>query len=316
MFGPILTILGAKTKQELGIDWHTLPANANDLVWAKCSKCESELLREFRCLNETHVCPSRVLGKIKCANCDQYRNSSEYGDQKHSICSNCVQMVITNRLAYLCEHHHLDINALTAVYLRQRGRCFYTSCRLFLGPQYDCDTDFLAVQLDQSEPLWERNVILVVRGYAQCASNTLKRARYEVVQVDPLAKRPFRARATDAGYDVYSVENVTIEPHSTAEVRIGLCISAPPGKFYTVEGRSGVRRLGTKPFRSIMDATYTGELSVTMENWQDKPYTVRVGDRVAQIIFDDQEHADFDMVTTFSQEYSERGTKGWGSSGK
>ena len=48
------------------------------------------------------------------------------------------------------------------------------------------------------------------------------------------AKLPFRKRTTDAGWDLYSVENVVIRPQTTKNAHTGICISAPEGYYYTI----------------------------------------------------------------------------------
>jgi hypothetical protein len=69
---------------------------------------------------------------------------------------------------------------------------------------------------------------------------------------------------------------------------------APEGFYYTIEGRSSLWELGILPYRGIIDATYTGPLSVYMLNNSPKDYTVSVGDKIAQIIL--HRINDFDIV--------------------
>jgi dUTP pyrophosphatase len=130
------------------------------------------------------------------------------------------------------------------------------------------------------------------------------------------AKLPFRKRTTDAGWDLYSVENVAIEPQSTTNVHTGICISAPEGYYYTIEGRSSMFMQGITPNRGIIDATYCGEVIVSLVNMSDKEYKVIVGDRIAQIILHKYYNAEFFVVDEFSPDYNKRGTAGFGSSGK
>ena len=133
---------------------------------------------------------------------------------------------------------------------------------------------------------------------------------------DDSAKLPFRKRETDAGYDIYSAESVTLPPNQWAIVHTGIHIAAPPGFYYTIEGRSSLWIQGIFPNRGIIDATYVGEIIVYLVNTNNEPFHVDIGDRIAQMILHRQYDAEFNIVEEFSPCYSERGKDGFGSSGK
>ena len=141
-------------------------------------------------------------------------------------------------------------------------------------------------------------------------------AKLEYKLIHPDAKLPYRKRTTDAGYDLYSIEDIVIYPRVMIDVRTGICISCPAGWYMTIEGRSGMSRMGIIPFRGIIDATYCGELCVALTNISESSYQINKGDRIAQLILH-QVH-DFQMikVTEFSPEYNQRGQEGFGSSGR
>lgn len=130
------------------------------------------------------------------------------------------------------------------------------------------------------------------------------------------AMMPSRKRHTDAGYDLHSIEELTLQPKQSKLVRTGIRLSVPPGWYYTIEGRSSLWMIGIFPNRGIIDAGYNGEVKVSLVNVSDDEYNVARGDRIAQIILHRQYHADFVTVDKFSPAYDARGTKGWGSSGK
>lgn len=159
-------------------------------------------------------------------------------------------------------------------------------------------------------------------------ANVPDKVRMEVRLIHAQAKLPFRSRNTDAGYDIYSVENVTLPPRSgwgwkfwrrqsgTVIIKTGIQISAPPGYYYTIEGRSSLWSRGVFPNRGIIDSTYCGEVVVSLVNVNDTPFDVNVGDRIAQIILHKQYDAQFDIVEEFSDVYNQRGTAGFGSTGR
>ena len=138
----------------------------------------------------------------------------------------------------------------------------------------------------------------------------------EVQKMHPSAKTPTRVRPTDAGYDLYSVEEKVLPPNEATIVKTGIKLSAPPGYYYTIEGRSSLWSQGVFPNRGVIDATFCGEIVVSLVNVNPQPYTVNIGDRIAQILIHEQHSAYFDIVDEFSPEYNVRGLNGFGSSGK
>lgn len=140
--------------------------------------------------------------------------------------------------------------------------------------------------------------------------------RFEIKLEHPDAKMPFRKRDTDIGYDVSSVENVTVMPHSMANIDTGIRVSCPPGSYFTIEGRSSIWINGVSPYRGVIDPGYNGHLRVALMNISDVPYVINVGDRIAQIVAHYQNNIDFAIVEEFGPEYNIRGEDGFGSSGK
>jgi dUTP pyrophosphatase len=138
----------------------------------------------------------------------------------------------------------------------------------------------------------------------------------EVKLVHPGARLPYRARSTDVGYDIYSVEDVDLVPGRPTLVRTGICISAPPGYYYTIEGRSSLWIKGIIPNRGIIDSTFCGEIIVSFMNFSEKLHKIEFGDRIVQIIIHRQNDVYFNEVSEFSPEYSQRGMAGFGSTGR
>lgn len=138
----------------------------------------------------------------------------------------------------------------------------------------------------------------------------------EVRLIHTDARLPKRGKPTDAGYDIFSVAKVVIEPGETVTVPTGIELSVPEGFYYTMEGRSSLNRAKVFVVRPIIDATYTGEAQVILRNDGNRTYTVEVGDRPAQIILHSVLDMNFTTVKEFSPEYNKRGKAGWGSSGR
>lgn len=141
-------------------------------------------------------------------------------------------------------------------------------------------------------------------------------AEFEIRLVNPDAQVPHRAKETDAGYDIYSVQDVDIEPLTYREVDTGIQLACPKGWYYTIDGRSSMHRAGIVASRGIIDATYTGTIFVQLYNKNTITYRVKKGERIAQFTVHRVIDAGFKIVETFSEAYDVRGTSGFGSTGK
>lgn len=117
----------------------------------------------------------------------------------------------------------------------------------------------------------------------------------------------------DIGYDLYSAEELTIPAHGAAGVHTGVAIEFVPAAGGIVKTRSGLAKKRLMCNAGVIDAGYRGEVIVLMENLGDQPYTIRKGDKVAQLL----EHP-FLAGEVAEGELSEavRGAKGFGSSGQ
>lgn len=150
----------------------------------------------------------------------------------------------------------------------------------------------------------------------QCISSQVV-IRLECKLLCPDAKLPTKVRATDAGYDIYTVDSGIINPHTSKSFGTGLALTCPPGWYYSIAGRSGLFTKGIWPNVGTIDATYNGPLTVQLNNGSDTPYEVHKFDRVAQILLHRIHQVDIVIVDQFSAEYiSDRGTNGFGSSGR
>jgi dUTP pyrophosphatase len=104
----------------------------------------------------------------------------------------------------------------------------------------------------------------------------------------PTAEVPRYAHPGDAGCDLVAAESVTLAPGERALVGTGLAVAIPEGHGGFVLPRSG---LATKHgvtcvnAPGLVDAGYRGELRVALVNLDPaEPYTVHVGDRIAQLV--------------------------------
>jgi dTMP kinase len=127
---------------------------------------------------------------------------------------------------------------------------------------------------------------------------------------------PSRKRDTDAGWDIYASEDVTLMPGVSTIVQTGCVVAAPAGWYITIEGRSSLWSKGIFPNRGIIDSGFTGDLIVSLVNTTPTLYTVSKGDRIAQLLVHRHHPTVIAEVDEFPDEYIIRGDRGFGSTGR
>jgi dUTP pyrophosphatase len=140
----------------------------------------------------------------------------------------------------------------------------------------------------------------------------------ELVEVLVVAEQvPAYSHPGDAGADLSSTEAVMLLPGARATIGTGVSIALPNGFVAFVVPRSGLAaKHGITVVNSpgTVDAGYRGEIRVTLLNTDSaEPYSVAVGDRIAQIVIMPVTRARFVPVETLPG--SHRGVSGFGSTG-
>ena len=135
--------------------------------------------------------------------------------------------------------------------------------------------------------------------------------------VDPLPLPRYMTPGA-AGMDLLADvgEPVGVEPGARVLIPTGIAIELQPGFEAQVRPRSGLAlRYGVTLLNSpgTIDADYRGEIQVLMINLGDQPYTVRRGDRIAQMIVAPVVRAELRAVDALSD--SRRGPGGFGHTG-
>lgn len=122
------------------------------------------------------------------------------------------------------------------------------------------------------------------------------------------------AKAGDAGYDVFSTENISLTPGQKATIPIGICTEFPEGYLCRVENKSGIAsKTGLLCVNGIIDSSYRGEIKVIVYNLGDKIEEIQKGQKLAQLCFYKIETPAVQFVEDLSE--SVRGESGFGSTG-
>lgn len=139
-----------------------------------------------------------------------------------------------------------------------------------------------------------------------------------ITRLDPDLPMPSYAKGGDAGADIYSRVDITLAPGERALVPTGIAIALPDGYVALVHPRSGLAiKNGVTMVNApgTVDAAFRGELQCIMINHDVKDsVTFKRGDRIAQLVFQKVEHAEFIEVNSLPG--SSRGDGGFGSTGR
>lgn len=138
-----------------------------------------------------------------------------------------------------------------------------------------------------------------------------------VRRLDPGLPLPRYAHPGDAGADLFAAEDVELAPGARTLVRTGVAVALPNGYVGLVHPRSGLAtRLGVTVLNApgTVDAGYRGEILVNLINHDPtRAATISRGDRIAQLVIQRVETADFQAVDELPD--SVRGAAGHGSTG-
>src|SRR5690242_9497436 len=162
----------------------------------------------------------------------------------------------------------------------------------------------------------------------------------KVKLLHPDAQVPTVAYAgSDLGFDLYSIEDVVLEPGVPVKVRTGIAVEGPPGWGFVLGDRSSMASKGITYAGGRIDAGYRGEILVCLVNVNQPGYslrtirdasgaitevsldctdvsvTIRKGDKIAQMSpFEARTQLPVEIVEDLSS--TTRGERGFGSSGR
>ena len=127
---------------------------------------------------------------------------------------------------------------------------------------------------------------------------------------------PHKSYRGSAGYDLYSIEDATIESGTRMLIRTGISIQIPEYYYLRVAPRSGLSVKGIDVGAGVIDSSYRGEVRVLLINNSTEPFQVQDGDRIAQLILERCATPDIYILEDEQLSATERGENGFGSSGK
>lgn len=128
---------------------------------------------------------------------------------------------------------------------------------------------------------------------------------------------PKKAHHDDAAFDLMAREDALLEPAKSKLVPTGLFIELPIHYEAQVRPRSGLALKHTLTVTNspgTIDAGYRGEVCVIMLNAGSDNYSIKRGDRIAQMVI--AKLPEVEMVQVDELSDTKRGSGGFGSTGK
>lgn len=140
----------------------------------------------------------------------------------------------------------------------------------------------------------------------------------EVKKLNDKAKLPCRATADSAGADLCACINddIALMPGERRLIPTGIAIAVPTGFGGFVFPRSGLSsRFGVSLANcvGVIDSDYRGEVKVPVINHSSEPYTIKAGERIAQLVIMPVDLCEYGFRDELDK--TERGEGGFGSTG-
>jgi dUTP pyrophosphatase len=135
------------------------------------------------------------------------------------------------------------------------------------------------------------------------------------VRVTGSGQSPAYGSAEAAGADLRAAEDVTLRPGERTAIGTGIHVEIPVGHVGLVWPRSGLAvRHGLDTLAGVIDSDYRGEVRVVLVNHGQEAASLARGDRIAQLLIQKVERADFRIVDRLEE--TGRGEGGFGSTGR
>lgn len=147
--------------------------------------------------------------------------------------------------------------------------------------------------------------------------NVFVKKTLKIVRLSDKVPMPKYDIEGDAGFGLYVNEKLILEPMGRASVNTGYKMEIPKGCVGIIYERSGLSfKHGILTYGNVIDSGYRGELHVGVMNLGKETYTFEPGHKIAQMIIHDFNMMNFKEVKDGELSASDRGERGFGSTGK
>lgn len=150
------------------------------------------------------------------------------------------------------------------------------------------------------------------------------------VQVNDGGKLPNKVRYTDAGFDLFATEDITLYPGQSGKTPLNIQLRLPANTYAEITTKSGLGSKGHAVRAGIIDEEYRGVINVIHSNvniidrldedgiplMNTSPIVVKKGEKLAQLILHPYSNQYFVEQVEAIDTNTSRGENGFGSTGK
>ncbi len=138
------------------------------------------------------------------------------------------------------------------------------------------------------------------------------------VKIKPLIENlqlPTYSTPGSSGADLYAIQDDTLYMGQIKLIPLGFCIEIPQGYEAQIRPRSSMAGKGIMIPNSpgTIDADYRGEVKIIFINMLEKPYEIKAGDKVAQLVVKETNKVSFTTKEELTETFRSAG--GFGSTG-
>jgi len=162
------------------------------------------------------------------------------------------------------------------------------------------------------------------------ALTAMNKRMFEIkVKVEEGGLLPFKARQSDAGFDVYATSDITIYPGQVVKHPLNIRLKLPAGTWAEVTSKSGLGAKGLLVYAGVIDEEYRGIVHVIMSNlnliegldeqgiplMRTEPIVIKKGEKLAQVILNPYNSSFYMTQVEELDMNTSRGEGGFGSTG-
>ncbi len=137
------------------------------------------------------------------------------------------------------------------------------------------------------------------------------------VYLEPNALPIEYAHAEDAGIDLKTPTTITCKAHGSCTINTGVHVQIPHRCAGLLVSKSGLNVKHGITGTGLIDEGYTGAIVVKLYNDSEEDHEFARGDKICQLMIIPVEHVGIHYVSDLQEfGWSERGTKGFGSTGR
>lgn len=150
------------------------------------------------------------------------------------------------------------------------------------------------------------------------------------VKVEANGKLPHKVRQTDAGFDLFATEDITLYPGQSGKTPLNVRLKLPLNTYAEITTKSGLGSKGHSVRAGIIDEEYRGVINVIHSNvaliagldqdglplMNTEPLVIKKGDKLAQLILHPYSNQYFIEEIQEMDMNTSRGEGGFGSTGK